>query len=120
MALKRRLKDSTVERLVLERIYEDFCESLQANNVAKWLGEVTQWEDDTTKPSPYHIPSSGQWYQLSNHTLSDRRTGLTEAEVKKQLLEDNSDVNTMDNDGGDHQVTAAAMLVALLNVEDQQ
>ena len=45
---------------------------------------------------------------------------MTEAEVKKQLLEEEPAVDTMTEDDGGHQVTAVAMLISLLKVEDQQ
>ena len=72
--MKRRLKDSTVEKLVQDRVYTEFCEQLQPENVAAWLEQVTEWEKDTTKPSPYHIPTSGQYHQIVVVTLLSEDT----------------------------------------------
>ena len=121
--MKRKLKDSTVEKLVQDRIYMEFCKQLQAENVAAWLRQVTEWEKDTSKPSPYQIPSSGKLYHYLAYViclLNFASKGMTEAEVKKQLLEEDSGVDAMTDNDNDQHVTAAAMLVALLNLDDHQ
>ncbi|KAI0691764.1 hypothetical protein BC835DRAFT_1256150, partial [Cytidiella melzeri] len=102
-AIRRKLKDAGVEKVVHDKIYIDFCEQLQHENVALWTQQVIEWEKDTKLPSPYHIPSSG----------------VTEAEVKAQLLEDDGEVGAEACPSGKH-VTAVAMMISLFDMEQQK
>lgn len=54
------MKDASVEKVALDRIYDDFCEQLQPENVVVWIQQVVAWEKDPSLPSPYHIPSDGE------------------------------------------------------------
>ncbi|KAI0703791.1 hypothetical protein BC835DRAFT_1230192, partial [Cytidiella melzeri] len=101
--LKRRLKDASIEKVAQDRIYDDFRHHLQAENVRTWTDAVLAWEKDPTLPSPYCIPSSG----------------ITEAEVKARLLEEDAEAAEEDGPNAD-QVSPAAMLIALFDMEEQQ
>lgn len=117
--LKRRLKNSTVEKLVHDRIYADWCEQQGERNVTEWLGQVTEWEKDPSKPSPYTVPTSGKTCMPYIALVLIGYAGMSEAVVKKMLLEEDTELDTVMEQDGD-QVTAAAMLITLLNAEDQQ
>ena len=58
--LRKRLKNASVEKIVLDRIFDDFCEQLQPANVTAWTEQVTTWEKDTSLPSPYQVPTNGK------------------------------------------------------------
>lgn len=120
----RRLKNSSIEKIVQDRIYDDFCGQLQPENLTAWIAQAVTWEKDPSLPSPYHIPSDGRHCEFLMITfqlgLTYQYTGMTEAEVKAQLLED-EETGQLDGEvTRGTQVTATTVLIAMFDMEEQQ
>ncbi|KAJ3536762.1 hypothetical protein NM688_g6792 [Phlebia brevispora] len=99
--LHKQLKEAVRERTIQAEIYAMFSERLTPENVQRWLEEVAAFEGDNSKPDPYYREP----------------IGVTEADIRLQLAEED-DRRIASGTLTLHEVTPAAMLVELLDVED--
>lgn len=67
LALRKRLKSASVEKIAQDRVFDDFCESLLPENRVSWTAEVVAWENDTTLPSPYQNVLQGTYINIVDH-----------------------------------------------------
>lgn len=120
IALRKRLKSAVVEKIAQDRIFDDFCESLLPSNLAKWTAEVVAWENDLTLLNPYQLPLQGGYISViySTHYLYNP-IGATEAEIKAQLLEDDSD-QLDDKLPQGTQATPTTIMIAMCEMENRQ
>ncbi|KAJ3535047.1 hypothetical protein NM688_g7034 [Phlebia brevispora] len=101
--LHHQLKDAIKECAIQEDIYQGFEERLSPENVKAWTDEVVEFERDNSLPDPYYREP----------------TGLTEADARLQLAEEDEKA-THSGSLSLHQVTPAAMIVELLEIEEAQ
>lgn len=91
------------ESAVQDIIFGEFSERLQDENVAAWIEAADAFDKDPTLPDPYYRES----------------TGITEADIRLQLAEED-DQAVEEGMMSLHEVTPAALIVELLEIEDQQ
>ncbi|GJF00807.1 CxC2 domain-containing protein [Phanerochaete sordida] len=102
-SLDKRERTATAGFVKFDRLHETFVADLQPSHVAEWTKTVLAYEQDRSQPDPYYWKS----------------TGMSESEIRIQLLrEEEADANR--GNVPLHEVTPAAMLSALLDLEDQQ
>ncbi|KAF7793609.1 hypothetical protein EIP86_004723 [Pleurotus ostreatoroseus] len=103
---RRQLTEALRERQTHQEIYQAFTEKLLPANVKDWLAQVEAYEKDRSLPDPYYrepaVPS-----------------GITEADIRMQLAEED-DQAIAKGEQSAHDVTPAAMLVELLEIEELQ
>lgn len=101
--LHRQHTEATRESGVQDIIFAEFSERLQDDNVSAWIEAADAFDEDPALPDPYYRES----------------TGLTEADIRLQLAEED-DQAAEDGTLSLHEVTPAALIVELLEIEDQQ
>ncbi|KAF7797869.1 hypothetical protein EIP86_009075, partial [Pleurotus ostreatoroseus] len=101
--LYRQYNDAVKESASQFAVFTEFTERLQDENVASWIAEAEVYERDPSAPDPYYRET----------------TGLSEADIRLQLAEED-DRAAEEGSISLHEVTPAAMLLELLEIEDQQ
>ncbi|GJF00231.1 CxC2 domain-containing protein [Phanerochaete sordida] len=102
-SLEKRERTATAGFVKFDRLHEAFTADLQPSHVVEWTKDVVAYEKDKSLPDPYY------W----------KPTGMSESEIRIQLLRREED----DANHGSvplHEVTPAAMLSTLLDLEEQQ
>ncbi|KAJ3551391.1 hypothetical protein NM688_g4727 [Phlebia brevispora] len=99
--LQKQFKEAVRERAIQAEIYMTFTEQLASENVKKWLQEVEAFEQDNSLRDPYYREP----------------TGISEADMRLQLAEED-DRAIATGKLTLHEVTPAALLVEMLEIED--
>ncbi|KAF7798643.1 hypothetical protein EIP86_009867 [Pleurotus ostreatoroseus] len=99
----RQLNEALRERQIHQDIYQTFSEKLLPANVKDWIAQVEAYEKDGSLSDPYYREPAG----------------ITEADIRMQLAEED-DRAIAKGEHSTHDVTPAAMLLELLEIEDLQ
>ncbi|KAF7795842.1 hypothetical protein EIP86_007009 [Pleurotus ostreatoroseus] len=99
----RQLAEALRERQTHQEIYQAFSEKLLPSNVKDWIAQAEAYERDRSLPDPYYREPAG----------------ITEADIRMQLAEED-DQAIAKGEHSAHDVTPAAMLVDLLEIEELQ
>lgn len=121
--LKRRLAKAKTQKAEHQEHFNQFSEK-QSKYVPDWLEMVKKWEKNREEnPNPYVVPKTGELFFTTSKfrmlTPVLFSTGLTEADVKLKLAED----ETALVDSGvesPHEINASAFVVAGLDLQDHQ
>ena len=122
--MKKRESTAVAAFVRFDTLFQDFVSELQPSHVAEWDKLITDYENDPSLPDPYFWKPSGTLLCLSvtaapaelSFTLS---AGLSEAEIRVQLAQEDEE-EVKNGNITLHEVTPAAMLAMLLDLEEQQ
>lgn len=101
-----------------DRLFESFVRDLQPSHVEEWNAIILAYEADQSLPDPYHWKPTGMCLQLPIYAPANRVQGMSEADIRLQLAVEEDE--TSDAVATLHEVTPAAMLASLLDLEEQQ
>lgn len=101
--LQRQHKEAVKDSAIQDAIFAEFTERLRDENVVAWIAAADAYAKDPSQPDPYYREVDG----------------LTEADIRLQLAEED-DRAVDDGQLSLHEVTPAAMLIEMLDIEEQQ
>ena len=101
-------------------ILDEFRARLEGDNLSEWEAQVVAYEADPTQPDPYCRRVEGAPLIITRSRGFDTiLSGITEAEVRLQLAEEDSAAHAQGQISL-HEVTPAGMVVEGLLIEEQQ
>ena len=119
--LQRQHKQAVLESSEQAEILDEFRSRLEADNVTAWEAQVVAYEADPSKEDPYcrRVEGKGLMCIAKPFATDTILSGITEADVRLQLAEEDSAAHAS-GEISLHEVTPAGMVIEGLAIEEQQ